>query len=130
MLRASVFFSPEPGGPPAAPGGQQEPDPGAGPDPDGRGRPGRADPAEAGRLQHEMGRAHGQGEGGFRRPDISPDSGLLLTSESNEVRADVSWRSEHLLTSEACQGHQVSVPSLLDKCWFHTLSLSLSNFLF
>lgn len=42
-------------GSPAAPRGQQEPDPRAGPDSDGRWRPGRADPAETGRLQHPMG---------------------------------------------------------------------------
>lgn len=57
-----VVVPAESGGPFAAPGGQQEPDPGAGPDTDGWRRPGRADTAQAGRLQHPVGRADGQGK--------------------------------------------------------------------
>lgn len=52
----------ESGGSSAAPRGQQEPDPRAGPDTDGRRRSGWADTAKSGRVQHAMGRADGQGK--------------------------------------------------------------------
>lgn len=45
-----------------APGGQQEPDSGAGADADGRRRAGRTDTAKTRRFQHAVGRADGEGE--------------------------------------------------------------------
>lgn len=52
----------ESGGPFAAPGGQQEPDSGAGPDADGRRCPGWTDTAQTGRVQHPMGWTDGEGK--------------------------------------------------------------------
>lgn len=57
-----VVVPTESGGSFAAPGGQQEPDPGVGPDANGRWRPGWAHPAQTGRLQHPMGRTDGPGK--------------------------------------------------------------------
>lgn len=64
-----VCVSPESGGSAATPRRQQEPDPGAGADIDGRRRAGRTDPTKTRRFQHAVGRADGEGE---TRSEASP----------------------------------------------------------